>query len=283
MTRQRLLLAAGAALGLIAALTGAFTFAPGIPEDAIAVVNGDPIPRALYQTTLEGLGRDKTQAITAEHRVHVLNRIVEENLLLQRGVEIGLLHSHSNVRKTLVTAMIQTVLAQHPPNQEPTESTLREFFAREAGYFTPPPKLRVAQVVISGAGAAERAERAVRALRAGQPLAQVRASVGHHAITELPSSPIPLNRLPNYLGASATARLSAMQSGEVSDPLPFDGGLRILFLLERQQQPIKPFHRVQVQVRNEFIRRRNEQALRDYLDWLSQRADIRYATDAPKP
>ena len=52
-----------------------------LPDGAVATVNGRPIALATYERVLAGLDEDKREGITAEDRRHVLDRLIDEELL----------------------------------------------------------------------------------------------------------------------------------------------------------------------------------------------------------
>jgi parvulin-like peptidyl-prolyl isomerase len=107
-------LAAAAVLGLLIALVAA------TPADrvrlneagAIAKVNERHIDRTEFASAYQALLSDKTKAPTQGDKKLVLARLIEEELLVQRGLEIGLLDGDAAVRKAVAMAVIEFVLAQ---------------------------------------------------------------------------------------------------------------------------------------------------------------------------
>ena len=89
------LLVAGAALGLGAAMWSALGVNEAVNKygDAIAVVDGVPIPRAVYDTAVAGLASAKRNPLTETEKREALDRIIDEELLLRRAVELGLAES----------------------------------------------------------------------------------------------------------------------------------------------------------------------------------------------
>jgi hypothetical protein len=137
--RARALLAAGALLGLGLAGTGILEPAPSgpdLPSDAAALVNGVAVGRDRYERALDALARDRREPLRDEDRRFVLDRLIEEELLVQRAVELGLDRSDPVVRNTLVSAMIETIVSgigQREPDAEQVEAFYeehREYFAR---------------------------------------------------------------------------------------------------------------------------------------------------------
>ena len=132
--RARIILGVGAAIGIMLAAAGAFApSGPGagaLPTDAIARVNKKTIRTEEFARAL--LTRDKGNEITDEDRARVLNRLIDEELLVQRGTELGIIDSDRAVRKAISTAMIQTIVAESSSKQ-PSEDDLRAFYEDRYG------------------------------------------------------------------------------------------------------------------------------------------------------
>ena len=111
---QRLLLLA-AFLGLLIALASSQTSDRNRLSEAgaIARVNDQHIDRTEYASAYQALLADKSKAPTAADKQLVLDRLIEEELLVQRGLEIGLLEGDAQVRKAVAMAVIEFVLAQN--------------------------------------------------------------------------------------------------------------------------------------------------------------------------
>ncbi len=93
MTRASGLLALGAAVGIAAAAAGLLLGdagdAGGLPDDVVALVNGTPVRLADYERAVVALASDRREPLEDEDRRYVLDRLVDEELLVQRGLELG--------------------------------------------------------------------------------------------------------------------------------------------------------------------------------------------------
>jgi parvulin-like peptidyl-prolyl isomerase len=273
-------LALGATLGLAAATFGLMT--PGrrsdvaLPEGAVASVNGSLIQRADYERLLAGLAADARNPIDDEARRHVLDRMIDEELLVQRAVELGLVEVDRRVRADLTSNLIESVVSS-AEEQEPTRSDLETFYAEEAGFFTRPGRLRVRQVYFSlgpdgdESEVAERAVAAMTALRANRDFNEVRERFGDREVSPIPDALLPALKLREYVGPTVAEAALELEVGEVSDPIRSGTGVHILQLVDLEPTRTPPFDEVEPQVRSEWLRRRGDRALRAYLDGL--RAD----------
>jgi parvulin-like peptidyl-prolyl isomerase len=253
------------------------------PDPAVvARVNGSAIGAREFEQAVERLALDTREVPGEADRAHVLERMIEEELLVQRGVELGLLHSDRAVRAALVSALIDAVVAE-AASAEPDESQLREFYARNGGYFARPARLHVRQVFFrSGPDALERAESARARLEAGEPFAAVRDSGGDPDLSGLPDAPLPPAKLRDYLGPTLASAAEGLVPGRWSRPLTSPAGVHLLGLVASEPAAAPPFQSVRAQVAAELRRREGDRALREYLDALRAGAEIALGPAAPR-
>jgi parvulin-like peptidyl-prolyl isomerase len=288
-SRPIALLIAGGAIGIALAATGLLT-AQGdqhaLPPNAVATVNGQPISAQEYGRVVEALAEDRRSGVDDEQRRFVLKRLIEEELLIQRGLELGLAQHDSRVRKDLTAAVIDSVVAE-VNDLRPDTAELRRFYDENRELFASSGQLRVRQVWFSvadpaQAGAAlERARQSADRLRNGDDFATVRADLGDREIAPLPDALVPLVKLSDYLGPTAVRTLQAMKVGDVSDPVRSGTGYNVLQLVDSRPGDPPAFEDIEALVLNEYRRRAADEALRRYLDDLRERADIVTAGELP--
>jgi parvulin-like peptidyl-prolyl isomerase len=283
----RSLLAAGAAAGL--GLASAGILEPGLsrrdlPADAAAEVNGVVVRRARYERALSALARDRRQPLREQDRHFVLDRLIEEELLVQRAVDLGLDKSDPLVRNTLVSAMIETIVSgigQHEPDTREVEA----FYQENRDYFARVDRFWVRQLrfpIGSGAGAfaseqeaLETAAEATHRLRGGERFAELAHELGSLSAVPLPDGLLPAAKLREYLGPSLALRATELPTGEISDPIRGDSAYYVLQMRERISSPPLALADVESQVRAEMRRRAGDESLRSYLERLREDASIR--------
>jgi hypothetical protein len=278
----RLGLAAGAALGIVLAAVGIVTSGgegADLPAGAVAVVNGHPIARESFARFAAAVAAErKVLTLDAETRHRLLERMLDEELLLQRGIELGLHRAEPTARGSIVSALVASVTAD-AELAEPEESELRAFHAENEALFRRPERVSLAVVFVSGDGqpdvtAFERARKLEEQLRAGAAFESVRAQADEPAL-RLPRGPLPLETVREYLGPTVARAAAGLDTGEVSVPLRSGSGYQVLLMRERIPGATASFDEMRAQVRAEVLRSRGDQALRDYLLELRESADLR--------
>jgi parvulin-like peptidyl-prolyl isomerase len=288
--RARALLAVGAALGLALAGVGIMRRGPALedalPEGAVASVNGSAVRLEEYQRAVQALASDRRDPIGEQDKRHVLDRLVDEELLVQRAIELGLTRSDRRVRGDLVSALIQAVVSESEAD-EPDQAEIESFYAENRDYFARSGRLALREILVRGQPVREEAEARARAdeaaarLRGGEPFEAVDAALGDRQIAPLPSDPLPPAKLVEYLGPSAARAAEALAPGEVGDPVRGSAGFHVLLLLAREPGSVPPLEGIREEVRVELRRRAGDRALRAYLDLLRGRADVRLAAALP--
>lgn len=270
-------------MGLMLSMVGAFApHSDSLPANVAACVNGKPIFTSELMLALERLYGD--DAVAPEQRVETLNYLIDQELLVQRGLEIGLLESDHTIRKTVTMAMIDAIVAEVLA-REPTEEEARTFYTSHLSVFSLPARLHLQYLFCDGytdmKEAYSCAEHAREALSLGMRLSGVQERYPSSAPTPLPDELTPLSVVRRVLGPTLSARVETMQVGEVS-VVATEAGYAIFRLVDRQAEQPQPYETVQSEVRAEYLRRRRDDALQQALDQWRGEAALVLSPKAPQ-
>jgi parvulin-like peptidyl-prolyl isomerase len=287
--RPFILLSLGAALGVGAAGYGILRTgdAKQLPAGAVASVNGTPIAADTYTRLVEGYESDTREAASAETRARILDRLIEEELLVQRGLALGLAESDRRVRADIVQAMIRAAVVE-AESETPTQRELEAFYSEERERFTTPGRIRIAHLFVRVKDAADdsparaRAELARAKLAAGEPLADVRAAVGDEEVSPVPDVMLPPAKLREYVGPTVLRAALEAPLGEWRGPVRSGSGYSVLEVVEREPASTPPLAEIREQVQAEWVRRGGDRALRRYLDDLRDEAEVSVASELPE-
>ncbi|MGE4652325.1 MAG: peptidylprolyl isomerase, partial [Myxococcota bacterium] len=190
------------------------------------------------------------------------------------------------VRGDIVAAVIQSIVAQSE-SDPPDETEVERFYQEQRDYFARSGRLRVRRLFVRGSqdgdgqAARARAELAAEGLAGGESFERMVDELGDEPVAPLPDTLLPAQKLREYLGPSATRRAMSLKVGGVSEPLASGSSWQVLQLVDREVGFVPPLDELRDEVRAELLRRRGDTALRDYLDALRERADLRLAPDSP--
>ncbi len=284
--RARLLLGLGAAVGLAAVAVGLMSPTRGLPSHAVARVNNSVISSVEYERAVAALAADSRSVLSEADRQHVLDRLIDEELLVQHALDLELPRHDARVRADLVAAVIQALVAT-ASDTDPPDAELEAFYREHADYFARPGRARIAQIMVrsepvrSQEQALTRAREAARRLRAGEPFALVKSELGDAEVALLPDTDLSPGKLREYLGPSAMRAALNLAPGEVSDPVVSGHGYTLVLSLGREPGVTPELAEIEAEVRSEWVRRAGDAALRGALDDLRRRAEIELSPGGP--
>ena len=259
-------LAAGALIGLLVAGYGILRQSDAdaeLPPDVVAMVNETTIARDIYERALSRLAEPDS----ARAKAAILRRLVEDELLVQRGVELGMTESDSAVRSAIVNSLVASVTAEADA-ASPTDEQLMQYLADNAERFSYTSQLSVEAWQTDHEPVAQEF---VRSLRAGDT---TRTSDDIEAVAGLPTELLPADTIREYLGPAVTAAAAEMPDGS-SAVFARRGRWLVVRVNEKERTAISDLATVRNRVLLDYRRNLADTLLTDYIDNLRQRADVR--------
>lgn len=269
---------AGAAIGLALAAFGLLEPSRGdaaISPEAAAIVGERTIRRVDYERVLAGVEGDLRNPIDETMRRRVLDRMVDEELLVQRALDLGLAVIDRRVRGDLTSGLIDSIVSEVDA-EEPSDRELTRHYRDNVDFFTRPGRLRVRTIFFSKRrddtdprGSAEtRARRALDGLRNGEPIAAVERAFGDVQVSAVPDTLLPPAKVRDYLGPTLLEEIATLEAGHWSEPIASGSGLSLATVVEREPAIVPAFEEIADLVRQDLKRRRGDDALRAYLQEL---------------
>jgi hypothetical protein len=304
------MLGGGAALGLILAVSGALEplrwRTASLPAGVVARVNDEMIAADELAIGLQAVAADRRDALTPDDRTRVLDRLMDEALLVQRGVAIGLVESDRTVRRSIAEAMIESVIVDSK-SAGISDTVLRAFHAEHPARFQRPGVMHLRQVAFrSGEGTDQgtrdaggqptdqgphdgsyegahdtlaRAERAAAAIRDGMSIDEAIATFGDTTILPLPDAPLPAAALRRFVGPTAMEAVLSLDPGDVTAPLYAPYGHQLLMLIDREPPHVPALDEIRDEVEAAYVREVSDEALRSYLRHLRSDAEIQVSPE----
>lgn len=287
-TQRTLLLPAVAiVLGLGTAGLGLFRAAPhaqaSVPPGYIALVNQKGILMTDWITQTQAEEAMPFEETTPAARERVLQEMIDEELLIQRGMVLDLPETTIEVRDIMATAINNQVAAQVLA-RAPTEEELRAYYEAHRERYTARGSMHVHDLVLHVGGyenadqtvAQARADAAEAAyqLRAGASLDYVKqhfglVDSGRSAQGEEADFAAKL-----HLGDKLHEVAVNLNDGEVSEPIVDSDGVHLLVMEHREPTQIAPFESARVGVYNDLRAEEASRATRLNLENLRHQAQI---------
>lgn len=273
----RRLYIAGVVAGLAAAMLGALgPLRTGpLPRGTVARVDGVDLPRATYDAAITGLTADKRNPLTPADRRLARDRLIDEELLVQRGLALGLAESEGSVRKALVDAMLQFA-ASEATGREPSAAELRAFYDARPMLFARSPQLHLAVASVAAGSPAEAQLRA--ALRRGTGFSDAAHAAGAR-FAPLPDGYLAAGKITDYAGPAARDAALDLKPGEVGGPVTVGDRAMFVYVIDARPGERLAFDSVRLQVIDAWRRDVQDHALDTYLADLRRRATVQIAPD----
>ncbi len=259
-------LVAGALAGLLAAGFGILRQADSgteLPANAVARVNDQIIGRDNYDRALARLGTNST---SGDETAWVLQRLVEDELLVQRGLELSMAQSDSAVRNAIIDSLIASVTGEADA-ASPGDEELQQYLADNADRFSYTASLSVAAWQTNDDAVAQSF---VTDLRNGS---NVTTSDAIDPVPDLPPGLMPVELLRDYLGPGIAAAAAEMPVGS-SAVFARRGRWLVVQVLEKKSAVVTELGTIRNRVLLDYRRNLADKTLQDYLDDLRRRADV---------
>ena len=234
------------------------------------------IPMDKYLMQLEGLAKDKRSPLTQSDEMYVLERMIEEELLIKRAIDLGMLENNPMARGTIVQQMIKTIISENDRYEIP-EQDLIKFFEEKIGFFTKSQRLRLQQIYFSNEefsnSSQKKAQEAYEMLIDGEAFSKV-SNLGSKSALRIPNTLMTLSKVREYIGPSLMNLARNLEAGSFSEPVAVYGGYKIIYLFEKELIEPPSFRTIEDSVRAEYSKRMDDKSLRDYLENLKNWYDI---------
>jgi parvulin-like peptidyl-prolyl isomerase len=288
--RSLLFYATGAILGLglagFALFTAKGTTVRSFPPEDAALVNGRQILRSDFRTQTQieaGVPFDQT---TPEQRRKVLNEMIDEELLVQRGLEIDLAATDPDVRSAMVAGVDLQVDADVIA-QQPTQQELTDYYNRHIDKYSSDGVMQVVDMAMPiGTGKVEdavaRAQKASAELNQGAPLQKVSAEYGLKDSGRIDAGDNFDFAVKAKLGPDIYAAVKDLKAGQASAPVKQPDGVHVVLVTKRVTAVKLDYAKAQDEVWQDYKKAAREANERANLKYLMSRADITLAPEFRK-
>lgn len=265
---QNFLLLLGLFIGVVLAANSIVRESNLTDKDWVAVIGDVQISKEKYYFQLEGLARDKRNAITRKDKDYVLERMIEEELLIIRAKELGLLENNQIVRGSIIQQMIKLIISENYL-ESVEEEKLKKFYKDNIGFFSSASRLRLQQIYFSDSSgnSRQRSEEAFKDLKEGSTFEEI-SQHADQSVLSIPNTMMNLSKVREYIGPTLMNVAKSLEPGEFSPPTKVAGGYKIIFLFDKELSEPERFDSIKPKVLREYQRRQDDKSLRDYLEDL---------------
>ncbi|MGC3982590.1 MAG: peptidylprolyl isomerase [Steroidobacteraceae bacterium] len=288
--RSFALLGLGAIIGLCVAGYGLFTAAGTatntVPPEYVALVNQRPIYRSDFLIQLQTTFSVSYDEATAEQKQKTLDDMINEELLVQRGLEVDLASYDPDVRNALVSGVELQMYADVMAKQ-PSEDELKAYYEQHREQYSSLGVLQLRDLVLNVESGEtsdafkQRAADAIVALRAGKNIDsvmqqyQLRDSLHLQQGGKADLGDVFEFAAEANLPKAVFAVVKNLPAGSVSEPIVVDAeGTHIVVMIKRRQSEPLDFASVRSRVWTDIKNGDQEKVRLSTIDYLRGKSQI---------
>jgi parvulin-like peptidyl-prolyl isomerase len=291
--RSMALLACGSLIGLVIAGYGLFTAkgtrSHGVSPEAVALVNQRQILRSDFMTQTQAQYNVPFAQTTAEQRQKTLEDMINEELLMQRGLEIDLPSYDPDVRSALVAGVELEVTAEVLA-QQPTGEELRVYYEQHKDKYSSEGIMQLRDLLLStdarsASAAHAAASKAAAEARRGEPLDAIIKRYGlRDSGRFMDAGQVDLGDIYQFavrakLDDALYNALLPLKGGEISDPVDESDGVHLVAMIKRRFPVPQTFELASNRVWTDLKGEAQAKVRTANVAYLRGRADIVVAPD----
>ena len=256
-------------------------------KKAVALVNDVVISEDQFLKYASNLGADIQPEDDVEILELLLERMIEEELLVQRGIELDLHKKDIGVRKEMIKQVIDFII-QVEKNQF-NEEDIRDFYNENIGKYRPTQKIQFQSIYINSLNKESVLLGTESDLKTLQPkllklydelntkdFLDIKSSYDENNFFEVPDKLINIKDCNLLFGKSICNQIASLNIDEVSQPIFFDNGYFIFKLVDQVKQEIDEnyYNEIREKIIFDYNNGLDDEKLKNYLKYLKDNSEI---------
>ena len=262
-----------ALIGLILVLVGSNTHfnLTNYPPDTLVTVNGYPITQSALRNAEKRIQPNSNDPMNPDDREFLLQRLIDDELLLQHAEDLDILTTDPGIRKLLVRSSIDSIV-EDSRSIPISDEQLRTFYEDHKSVFQRPSRIHIK---VASFLKPEVARDTGEIIKKEVPFELAIAETKTGELIDIPSSLLPEHVLRRYLGSELAAVALSLSENQISSPITFGEFTYLIYVLAKEPEQQLSFDDSRLQVTSEYRSRHRQNALIDALTHLKNHADIR--------
>ena len=232
-------------------------------DQAIARVGEKEISRQRFEEIIKVLDDQSNSELTLEKKNLIRERLIDEELLIQRAIELDLIRNDSLVKGNVIQTMFQYIINSNEL-VEPSEAELREYFSKEKNYFSSGRRYKLKNYTFRNLNDAETA---INLLNQSD-LESFLKLVETESAVDLPNVFLTPQKIRDYLGPKVLDELPSLEKGGFSNIFEINEVPSIVICIDILLDNNPKFEEIAEQIKNKFIRDREDSLVKEYIENL---------------
>ncbi len=256
-------------------------------KKAVAIVNETVISEDQFLRYATNLGADLDLNNDFEILDLLLERMIEEELLVQRGIELNLHKKDIGVRKEMITQVIDFII-QVEDNQI-TEADVRDYFIKNINKYAPTEKIKfdfiflksnnLNSVLLGTESDLKTLEIKISNINLEldtKTFSEVKEKYNENNLFNVPQKLINIKDCEQLLGKGICNQITMMETNSISEPIFGTNGFYIFKLYDIQKLEVNEdyFEEIKERIIFDYNNQLDDQKLKDYLIYLKENSSI---------
>ncbi len=229
-------------------------------NQAIARVGEKEISRQRFEEIIKVLDDQSTSELTLEKKNLIRERLIDEELLIQRAIELDLIRNDSLVKGNVIQTMFQYII-NSSELAEPSETELRDYFNKEKNYFSSGKRYKLRNYTFRNLGDAEIARNSLTQNNFENFLKLVETE----NTIDLPNVFLTPQKIRDYLGPKILEELPSLEKGGFSNIFEINQVPSIVICIDILLDNNPKFEEIIEQIKNKFLRDREDSLVKEYI------------------
>ena len=232
-------------------------------DSAVARVGEKEISMQRFEEIIKVLDDQSNSELTLEKKNMIRERLIDEELLIQRAIELDLIRNDSLIKGNIIQTMFQHIINSNEAI-EPSEKQLKDYFRKEKDYFSSGKRFKLKNYSFRNLNEAETGSKYLKQNNFDAFL----NLTNKENIFDVPEVFLTPQKIRDYLGPKALQELEKLNKGDYSKVIQLNDIPSIIFCIDILYSKTPLFEEIYDQIKDKFIREREDILVKEYIENL---------------
>jgi len=232
-------------------------------DSAVARVGEKEISMQRFEEIIKVLDDQSNSELTLEKKNMIRERLIDEELLIQRAIELDLIRNDSLIKGNIIQTMFQHIINSNEVI-EPSEKQLRDYFRKEKDYFSSGKRFKLKNYSFRNLNEADTGSKYLKKNNFDAFL----NLTDKENIFDVPEVFLTPQKIRDYLGPKALKELENLNKGDYSEVIQLNDIPSIIFCIDILYSKTPLFEEIYDQIKDKFIREREDILVKEYIENL---------------
>ena len=232
-------------------------------DSAVARVGEKEISMQRFEEIIKVLDDQSNSELTLEKKNMIRERLIDEELLIQRAIELDLIRNDSLIKGNIIQTMFQHIINSNEAI-EPSEKQLKDYFRKEKDYFSSGKRFKLKNYSFRNLNEAETGSKYLKKNNFDAFL----NLTNKENIFDVPEVFLTPQKIRDYLGPKALQELEKLNKGDYSKVIQLNDIPSIIFCIDILYSKTPLFEEIYDQIKDKFIREREDILVKEYIENL---------------